>query len=145
MDAWRASAAEVASLLAATHGNPFALLGPHPVEGGSVWRAFLPDALRVEAMLPGGARALAPREEPGVFEGFLPGTAREACRRLRVHYRDAVWDVDDAYAFGPLLGPLDDHLLIEGTHTRLHERLGAHLVTHEGAAGVRFAVWAPNA
>jgi len=35
----------------------------------------------------------------------------------------------------------DLYLFREGTHTRLHEKLGAHLV--EGAT--RFAVWAPNA
>ena len=40
---------------------------------------------------------------------------------------------------------MDDHLLIEGTHRRLYERLGAHPMTHEAVAGVHFAVWAPNA
>jgi 1,4-alpha-glucan branching enzyme len=39
------------------------------------------------------------------------------------------------------LGPQDFYLFNEGTHTRIHERLGAHLAV----AGVRFAVWAPNA
>ena len=42
------------------------------------------------------------------------------------------------------LGELDLHLLGEGRHERLWERLGAHLVGDEGD-GVRFAVWAPNA
>jgi 1,4-alpha-glucan branching enzyme len=41
------------------------------------------------------------------------------------------------------LSELDAHLLAEGTHARLHERLGCHL--DAGAAGARFAVWAPNA
>ena len=40
------------------------------------------------------------------------------------------------------LGELDLHLLGEGRHERLWERLGAH---PEGDEGVRFAVWAPNA
>jgi 1,4-alpha-glucan branching enzyme len=39
------------------------------------------------------------------------------------------------------LGETDLHLLAEGTHARLYEKLGAH-VTPEGT---RFAVWAPNA
>ena len=39
----------------------------------------------------------------------------------------------------------DLYLLAEGTFERSWERLGAHLVEHEGQAGVRFAVWAPNA
>ena len=40
-------------------------------------------------------------------------------------------------------GELDIHLIGEGRHERLWERLGAHLLDGEG--GVRFAVWAPNA
>ena len=55
------------------------------------------------------------------------------------------WSYDDPYAFGPVLGPLDDHLLVEGTHRQLYERLGAQITTHEGVDGVHFAVWAPNA
>lgn len=43
----------------------------------------------------------------------------------------------------PALSPTDLHLFREGTHSRLHEHLGAHLLPEEG--GVRFAVWAPNA
>ena len=39
------------------------------------------------------------------------------------------------------LGELDLHLVGEGRHERIYERLGAHV----GAAGVNFAVWAPNA
>lgn len=40
-----------------------------------------------------------------------------------------------------LLSELDIHLFAEGSHYRLYEKLGAHVV--EG--GVHFAVWAPNA
>src|SRR4029453_16454863 len=45
----------------------------------------------------------------------------------------------------PLLGPVDLHLLGEGRHHRLWEKLGAHVDTVDGVEGVRFAVWAPNA
>ncbi|HEY3594587.1 MAG TPA: 1,4-alpha-glucan branching protein GlgB [Polyangiaceae bacterium] len=42
------------------------------------------------------------------------------------------------------LGETDFHLLAEGTHARLFEKLGAHVV--DGAEPcTRFAVWAPNA
>ena len=46
------------------------------------------------------------------------------------------------------MSPLTDqdvYLFNEGTHTRLYERLGAHLATVDGRAGTHFAVWAPNA
>ena len=145
MGAMRASAEEVASLVSATHGDPFALLGPHTVSGGVTWRCFLPGARAVEALLPGRSLPLAPRGEDGFFEGFLPGVHRHECRRLRVHFDHGVQELADPYALAPTLGPLDDHLLLEGTHARLYERLGAHPTTHEGLLGTRFAVWAPHA
>ena len=40
---------------------------------------------------------------------------------------------------------LDYHLFNEGTHTRIYEKLGAHVTTRAGTAGTQFAVWAPNA
>jgi 1,4-alpha-glucan branching enzyme len=44
-----------------------------------------------------------------------------------------------------LLSDYDIHLLRQGRHTRLYEKLGAHVVEREGESGVQFAVWAPNA
>ena len=44
-----------------------------------------------------------------------------------------------------MLGPTDDHLLVEGAHQKLYDKLGAHVLTHEGVEGTHFAVWAPNA
>jgi 1,4-alpha-glucan branching enzyme len=44
-----------------------------------------------------------------------------------------------------LLGDHDLHLFNEGSHLRLWERFGAHPGERAGAAGVHFAVWAPNA
>ncbi len=45
-----------------------------------------------------------------------------------------------------MLGDIDLHLIGEGTHRRLWEVLGAHVVDpDERERGVRFAVWAPNA
>jgi len=49
------------------------------------------------------------------------------------------------HQFSPTLGELDLHLFGEGKHERIYEKLGAHLITHEGNRGVAFAVWAPNA
>ena len=43
------------------------------------------------------------------------------------------------------LGELDIYLFKQGTHTKLYEKLGAHMMVHESKAGVLFSVWAPNA
>jgi 1,4-alpha-glucan branching enzyme len=43
------------------------------------------------------------------------------------------------------LTPFELHLHGEGTHHESYRALGAHLVSDGNLAGVRFAVWAPNA
>ncbi len=44
-----------------------------------------------------------------------------------------------------VLTDFDLHLIGEGTHYKNYEKLGAHVVEVNGARGVHFAVWAPNA
>src|SRR4051812_16200898 len=39
----------------------------------------------------------------------------------------------------------DVYLFRQGTHTRLHEKMGSHQVQRNGQDGVQFRVWAPNA
>ena len=43
------------------------------------------------------------------------------------------------------LTDLDKHLFAQGTHERIYEKLGAHVIKQDGVEGVHFAVWAPNA
>jgi 1,4-alpha-glucan branching enzyme len=44
-----------------------------------------------------------------------------------------------------LLTEEDIYLFNEGSHFRLHEKLGAHPMTRDGVEGTWFAVWAPDA
>ncbi len=44
-----------------------------------------------------------------------------------------------------MLTSYDLHLLGEGTHFEAFQKLGAHVIDHDGVSGVHFAVWAPNA
>jgi 1,4-alpha-glucan branching enzyme len=53
--------------------------------------------------------------------------------------------MDDPYRFDAVVGELDEHLFNEGSHRRLWNVLGAHIITHQNVTGVHFAVWAPNA
>ena len=43
------------------------------------------------------------------------------------------------------LSEFDLHLIREGNHFNLYDKLGAHIIEHRGVKGVWFAVWAPNA
>jgi 1,4-alpha-glucan branching enzyme len=44
-----------------------------------------------------------------------------------------------------LLTNQDLYLFNEGSHYRLYDKMGAHLVAQKGQAGAAFSVWAPNA
>jgi len=43
------------------------------------------------------------------------------------------------------LTDFDLYLLGEGSHFRIYEKLGAHVMEQDGVVGTHFAVWAPNA
>ena len=135
------SGAEARALAEGRHGDPFAALGPH----GGVVRAVLPHIARL-FVLQGRARPVEMTRHPAAGEVFEGALKPDKPYRLRAEAEDGtVWDFDDPYRFGPVLGEIDEYLIGEGSHRRLWHRLGAHVIAHEGAEGVHFAVWAPNA
>ncbi|MFD1330524.1 1,4-alpha-glucan branching protein GlgB [Methylopila musalis] len=129
-----------------THGDPFAVLGRHDGGAAIVIRAVLPGAERVEAVARDGGAAVATLQEidgTGVFEGEARGVDPYL---LRITWPGGVTqETEDPYSFGLLLGDLDLHLFGESRHFELASALGANATTVDGVAGVRFAVWAPNA
>ncbi len=126
------------------HGDPFTVLGPHVVDGARVVRALDPGAETLSAVTEDGtAHPLARVTEGiGVFAGEVPG---EGHYWIRGQSREDVWEYEDAYRFGPVIGEMDEYLLGEGTHQRIWDVLGAHIMEHEGQDGTHFAVWAPSA
>ena len=135
----------IAALLEGTHADPFSLLGVHAGPDGVFARAVLPGAETAEAHDLTGKKLgkLKRIDGRGLFEGKLAGAPKPV--KYRCTSGEDEWWITDAYSFGPVLGPTDDFLIAEGTHLRLFDKLGAHLIEHEGASGVHFAVWAPNA
>ncbi len=135
------------AIVAGTHGDPFAVLGPHRTDGNGAYvvRAFVPGARALEAIDAYGTTlsTLERVGEAGVFVGTVPTEA--LAYHLRARTDATTFEFDDPYRFGPTLGDLDLHLVGEGRHLRLWEKFGAHPIVHEGVAGVAFAVWAPNA
>jgi len=162
-DATRNLAAAFDAICRGTHGDPFGVLGCHPVEGGDrVVRAFLPEAVRAWVVAgaagtpgdgsgpegevtPAGAPVEMARRHPdGLFTARLPAAFGQTYR-LRVETASGTAEIDDPYRFGPLLTESDAYYLAEGTHRRLYDVLGAHPRHIDGVDGVAFAVWAPNA
>ena len=127
---------DLAALSGGRSDRPFDLLGPH--DGWLV--AYQPDVAALSAVTEGGDVPLE-RVSGDLFAGRVSGPYR-----LKARSGGGVeWTFDDPYRFGPVLGEVDLHLLGEGTHRRLWQALGAHVMTHQGVAGTHFAVWAPNA
>ncbi len=129
------------------NGDPFAYLGMHSVGGAQCVRVFLPWARRlwvVDAVTGEVAGELARLHPDGLWSATL-GRRPRFRYRLRAEGGLGTVEFEDVYAFPPVLGDLDIHLLAEGTHLESWRVLGAHCREHEGAAGVSFAVWAPNA
>ena len=68
------AAAELDALARREHGQPHAVLGAHPVDGGVVVRAFRPSAKKVSVKpAKGKTRELEQIHPAGIFEGKLQG------------------------------------------------------------------------
>ncbi|ARE38534.1 1,4-alpha-glucan (glycogen) branching enzyme, GH-13-type [Rhodovulum sp. P5] len=127
-----------------THDDPFAVLGPHVLEGVRHVVAFLPGLAALHAVVGKECIALTRHADaPDLFSGPVPGQG--AYTLSATDGAGTSWDFEDPYRFGPVIGEMDEYLLGEGTHRRLWQVLGAHTLTHEGVQGTHFAVWAPNA
>jgi 1,4-alpha-glucan branching enzyme len=154
-------ARSIDALVVGRNADPFSLLGPHPVSGGWAIRFFLPWAAEASIALSSGAAerpavamakvvdAVKLRPE-GFFEAsFLSSqTTAPAPGSYKIRFRTPhgeEFEVYDTYAFPYSISEFDLYLMGEGRHYDTYEKLGAHVVTHEGVVGVHFAVWAPSA
>ncbi len=146
---------KVCRLVEGRYENPFELLGPHEVDESGrravAVRAFLPQSRQAWVVdlahreLPMPMRCIHPA---GFYEAICPMTEGNGSPRYMLRIADEGGKkvtMHDPYAFPHLLTDYDLHLLNEGRHWRLYERLGAQLRTIDGVEGVNFAVWAPNA
>jgi 1,4-alpha-glucan branching enzyme len=140
---------EMIRFVRGTHSDPFRLLGPHRVGDDLEIRVFRPDARSVDIVLdrdPEKPVAAERIHQDGFFCATVPGAARD----IPYHLRLTAWDgsqqlTRDPYQYGPIMGEVDLHLFAEGQHWNIYDKFGAHLRTIGDAAGVYFAVWAPNA
>jgi len=114
---------EAHQIAAGRHADPFAVLGMHMVEGKPTVRVFAPHADRVEVLDAKTGKAVVTLDPHADAQGLFTGTAprRKAIfpYRLRFIHGDHVWEGDDPYRFGPVMGEMDEHLFNEGAHRQL--------------------------
>src|SRR5690606_31397538 len=136
------------ALLAGEYPDAFGVLGPHDIDGRTVLRALLPGSLSVEAVFDDGSALALPAAGDGLYIADITRHCRNGVRphyKLRVQWPGGVEELEDPYAFGPLLD--DEHLgmLAQGSWLYAGQCLGPRHCEIGGVRGVRFAVWAPNA
>lgn len=138
-------------IMAATHHDPFEVLGRHPLEqpvagADTLIRAFLPGASSAELQLTGESTAMTRLEGTDFF--LWQGPAKRVPSRYQIQWVDGQGLTHvgyDPYCFAPQLGDMDMHLFAEGQHWNIYNHLGAHQRLIDGIEGVFFATWAPNA
>lgn len=137
---------KIKALLEARISNPFEILGPHKLRNGLiVVRAYLPHARRVW-IITNGEEWEFKRHEGGIFEIKLKELKVKHYILKTLNYDETTEQFIDPYSFRePVLGELDIHLINEGTHHRIYDKLGAHIMGIDSIAGTHFSVWAPNA
>ncbi len=145
---------ELNTLVEGQHGDPFSLLGPHPIKEGSreavSVRAFLPHCEQAWVVDPAESRPRPMRKvhPAGFYEGICSHTDDGTIPQYHLRLADKNGqqsNMHDPYRFPSLFTDYDLHLIGEGKHFDAYNRFGAQLRTIDGVQGVNFAVWAPNA
>mgnify|MGYP005844792161 CR=1 FL=1 len=140
---------EIEKIINGDSYDPFKVLGIHPVlrEGKRIIiiRAYHPWAKEGYII-----KDLKKYKMEKIKEGFFEIEFKEEKKIFDYkvfivpHYGNA-FEYDDPYRFLPVISDYDKHLYNEGNHFKIYEKLGAHLIEHQGVKGCHFAVWAPNA
>ena len=131
---------------------------PQPPAAGRAWIPVLGEGAEPGDTPTDELRAMERVHPDGVFETVFIGASEPFYYQLEVTGEDGSTEqTNSPYGMPPYLKS-DSLPSLSGAQgigagaaipaaypCRLHEFLGAHVVTHMGIAGVAFAVWAPNA
>ena len=127
-------------------GDPFAILGQHKENEKWIIRTLQPQAAEVTVLdMDGKEIGIMNRVWGAVFEYSLKATDFTPYKFKITLNDNSSYETHDPYSFLPVLGEMDLYLYGEGNHLNIYDKLGAHLMIHQGIHGVSFAVWAPNA
>ena len=140
----------VSKLIHFEESHPFEILGPRILEEQDdfIINVYLPLAVKASLMMKGSRKKIEMERvnKEGVFQAKLIGYKK--IPRYKIIWKsvnDELIEAEDPYAFKPVLGEIDLHLLGEGTHYKSFEKLGSKVTFINGVKGVQFVVWAPNA
>ena len=135
-------------ILQARHHDPFSFLGQHPYHDNTnqqyIYRVFLPSANEVSVKQAGIWIQLEKTHRDGLFE-LLSETKLTTPCLLNIKSGEHSYEVYEPYSFSSSITQEELYLFGEGRLKQAYKTLGAQPITQDKVAGVRFAVWAPNA
>ncbi len=135
-------------ILEARHHDPFSFLGLHALDGnpkhGYIYRAFLPSASEVSIKIAETWTKLERTHIDGLFELPSQSVLNRPCL-LKIETGGSSYETYDPYTFASSLTQDELYLFGEGRLKQAYKTLGAQCMAQDNIAGVRFAVWAPNA
>jgi len=126
---------ELERIIQADQHDPFTVLGTHFIKQqppAAVIRTFQPHAESVTLLRGNERRPLYRMREEGIFEVIISDCSAPFDYQLEALYYDrSVRTFRDAYRFLPQLSDFDCHLISQGTHYELYNKMGAHPHTIE--------------
>ncbi len=135
-------------ILEARHHDPFSFLGLHSIKVDEhqlyAYRAFLPYATNAKLKVGKTWVTLEKTHPDGLFEYSSEVELASPCL-LQITAGTQTYETHDPYTFNSSITQDELHLLGEGRLKLAYKTLGAQCITQNNVAGVRFAVWAPNA
>lgn len=135
---------KIEGIVYADENKPYDILGAREVEEGTLVQTFFPDAREVYVVSAKSEVKMEQVDESGFFAVLIP-KKKIGAYQYRVVYQESEMTAEDPYRFALTLSDEEMQLFSEGIHYEVYKMLGAHPMTMDGVAGVRFAVWAPNA
>jgi 1,4-alpha-glucan branching enzyme len=139
-----ADSSDIARLAEGSHGDPFAVLGRHSIEGGEVFRCFLPRT--ASAWIEDDTRPMSRVPGTDLFEYTAQADEVPAHYQLIRQADDGTRYSDcDPYSFWPQLQQEEMDAFHAGQHRYAQQLLGARPFAVDKVEGTLFSVWAPNA
>lgn len=129
--------------------HPEEYLGPRNTGLSTLVQGFFPGAKSVVVVIGEGKKQeeikAEKADDAGYFAALLPGKDRKDYVYQVTYDNKDVKELIDPYAYTSLLKESDLDSFVGGHEKHAYKFMGAHMESHKGVKGCRFAVWAPTA
>ena len=135
----------IEGLVYSEENQPHDILGACLTDSGVLIQAFFPNAESVTVVGDSLCVRMEKVDDNGFFAALLPGNSIPDYRLEVLREEGAAECLQDPYNYGPQIPEKILKKFHSGICYNIYDYLGAHPLTVDGAEGMYFAVWAPNA